>query len=513
MAEQRTNILIYRPDGTLVAQYLLGDGEHLIGRKINCPIYLDSEHISSNHAKLHLSADGIYIEDLNSTTGTFIDGVPIRGSKLRIKTGQVLQAGDLTFDLKPESEKNIGPGSQLGDKRYTLIRLIGKGGMGEVWLAKDEQLEEEVALKKLPPEFASDASALADMRREVQKSRILSHPNIIRIHDLYIKAGEDPFITLEYVDGRDLTHIVAAKTNRVFGWEEIRPLVLQLCNALGFAHHQKVVHRDLKPANLMINRTSQMKLSDFGIAASVADASRRSSVEGFISGTSLYMSPQQMEGEAPQISDDIYAFGATLYELLTSRPPFYTGNVEHQVLQVTPKPIQTRLQEFGIPNEIPDYAEKLVMACLSKDPKGRPQDMGAIRDWIQTEGAVKGALPKVSTKTVKRSSIIGALPESKLSPARRAVKFMFLAAFIAVAIGLGILVKNQIKELSNPEGYIAPSATSTIVTNMVTNVVGSVVTNIVTNTVEVPLIITNVPTESSVTNPVTPPAQPTIPPK
>ena len=210
MAEQRVNILVYRTDGSLIAQYLLGDGEHLIGREIHCPVYLDSEHISKNHAKLHLSAEGIYIEDLNSTTGTFLNGVTVRG-KLRVKPGQVLQVGDLTIDLQPESTENIGPGSRLADGRYTLIRMLGRGGMGEVWLAKDEQLEEEVALKKLPPEVAADAMALGDMRREVQKSRALSHPNIIRIHDLILHAGEDPLISLEYVDGTDLTAIAATK--------------------------------------------------------------------------------------------------------------------------------------------------------------------------------------------------------------------------------------------------------------------------------------------------------------
>ena len=191
MADQRVNILVYRSDSTMVAQYLLGDGEHLIGRDINCPVYLDSEYISTQHAKLHLSHDGIHIEDLNSSSGTFLDGVTVRG-KLRVKPGQLLQLGDLTVYLQPETEDQIGPGSRLGNGRYTLVRLLGKGGMGEVWLAKDEQLDEEVALKKLPHEVGSDAVALADMRREVQKSRALSHPNIIRIHDLIQQPGEDP---------------------------------------------------------------------------------------------------------------------------------------------------------------------------------------------------------------------------------------------------------------------------------------------------------------------------------
>ena len=407
MPEQRVNILIYRPDGTLIAQYLLGDGEHLIGRDINCPVYLDSEYISNNHAKLYLSHDGIQIEDLNSTSGTFLDSVTVRG-KLRIKPGQTLQVGDLTVQLQPESEGQIGPGSRLGDGRYTLIRMLGRGGMGEVWLAKDEQLEEEVALKKLPPEVGADAMALADMRREVQKSRALSHPNIIRIHDLIQQAGEDPLISLEYVDGTDLTAIAATKTNGVFDWVAIKDWMLQLANALEYAHEEKIVHRDLKPGNIMISRTGRLKLADFGIAATVADSLSRSSMQGFVSGTTLYMSPQQMEGAAPKETDDVYAFGATIYELLTSRPPFYTGNVEHQVLQVTPTPPSQRLGEFGFVGQIPPHVQELVMACLAKVPEGRPQSMGAIRDWIQSDGKAEGAIPKPSTKTIKHAAPVAA---------------------------------------------------------------------------------------------------------
>ena len=403
MAEQRVNILVYRPDGTMIAQYLLGDGEHLIGRDINCPVYLDSEYISSNHAKLYLSHDGIQIEDLNSTSGTYLDGVTVRG-KLRIKPGQVLQVGDLTVHLQPESEGKDGPGSRLGDGRYTLVRMLGKGGMGEVWLAKDEQLDEEVALKRLPSEVGADAVALNDMRREVQKSRALSHPNIIRIHDLIQQSGEDPLISLEYVDGTDLTAIAATKTNGIFDWSDIQTWILQLVDALDYAHEEKIVHRDLKPGNIMISRRGRLKLADFGIAATVADATGRSSMEGFISGTTLYMSPQQMEGRAPCVTDDIYAFGATIYELLTSRPPFYTGNVVHQVINVTPTPPSQRLAEFGFMGVIPPYVQELIMACLAKESEGRPQTMGAIRQWIQTEGKATGAIPKPSTKTIKHAA-------------------------------------------------------------------------------------------------------------
>jgi serine/threonine protein kinase len=420
-----------------------GRWEHLIGRDIHCPVYLDSEHISRNHAKLQLSHDGIQIEDLNSTAGTYLDGVTVRG-KLRIKPGQRLQVGDLTVDLQLESEGQIGPGSRLGDGRYTLIRLLGRGGMGEVWLAKDEQLDEEVALKKLPPEVGADAMALADMRREVQKSRALSHPNIIRIHDLVQKTGEDPLISLEYVDGTDLTAIAATKINGVFGWSEIKDWMLQLANALEYAHEEKIVHRDLKPGNIMISRKGRLKLADFGIAATLADSLSRSSMQGFVSGTTLYMSPQQMEGAAPRETDDIYAFGATLYELLTSRAPFYTGNVEHQVLQVTPTPPSQRLAEFGFISEVPPHINELVMACLAKVPESRPQSMAAIRDWIQSEGKAKGAIPKASTKTIKMRAPVAVVgqPEGDVQQggARRWRINALGALIIIMSFVIGILL-------------------------------------------------------------------------
>ena len=359
----------------------------------------------------------------------------------------------------------MGPGSRLGDGRYTLIRMLGRGGMGEVWLAKDEQLEEEVALKKLPPEVGADAMALADMRREVQKSRILSHPNIIRIHDLYVKAGEDPLITLEYVDGTDLTAIAATKTNGIFNWTEIKPLVLQLCDALEYAHGQKIVHRDLKPANMMISRKSEVKLADFGIAATMADSLSRSSMQGFISGTTLYMSPQQMEGEAPQASDDIYAFGATLYELLTSRPPFYTGDVQHQVQEVIPKPMEQRLAEFGFSNDIPDYVQKLVMSCLAKEPEGRPKSMEAIGQWIKSEGDDKNSIPKPTTKTVRRARTVREPLERELTPAKKGAKYAAMAAAIVIVIGMGFWAKNQLEglntvQISGPPGKSQGDANS-----------------------------------------------------
>jgi outer membrane protein assembly factor BamB len=271
--------------------------------------------------------------------------------------------------------------------------------MGQVWLGQDTQLDEYVAIKVLNSDVAKDAVSLLDLKREVQKSRKLSHDNIIRIHDLVQLPGENPFISLEYVEGTDLHAIQLNQPDRIFQWAEVKPYVLQLCEALDYAHERKIVHRDLKPPNIMIAKDGVLKLADFGIAASITDASGRSSMANIISGTPQFMSPQQMLGKSPKASDDIYALGATIYDLLTGRPPFHTGDIAQQVHHVTPAPIEQRLAEFGLQNPVPDYVNSVVLSCLAKDPEARPTSAGAIAEWIRTEGKSDSPAKRKKTKT------------------------------------------------------------------------------------------------------------------
>ena len=277
-------------------------------------------------------------------------------------------------------------GEFRGSGRYRIIKQLGRGGMGVVYLALDEQLQEQVALKSFPPEMAVDEGALDDMKREVQKSRKLSHPNIIRMHDFVNPPGEDPFVTMEFVEGQELADMRRDQSNGVFAWNDIEDYILQLCDALTTAHSENTVHRDLKPTQMMINTEGRLKLCDFGIAASMADSISFSSMKHAVSGTLLFMSPQQMNGEVPRATDDIYALGATLYDLMTGKPPFYTGNVNVQVMSRPAISMKERLKEFGIENDIPDYIDQLVLACLSKEPEHRPASAEEIKNWILTEG-------------------------------------------------------------------------------------------------------------------------------
>ncbi len=383
MAASPIRILVCLPDGTLLDEHLLGEGTHAIGRDDHCAISLSSEFVSREHARLILEQGSLHIEDLGSTSGTLMDGARVHGI-LPVQVGQHVQVGDLILAFRLWEENQSKPGNNLGGGRFILQRTLGRGGRGEVWLARDEELGEDIALKRLPPELAGDANALDELKREVLKSRRLSHPNIIRIHDFITVPGEPPFLTLEFVDGSNLTEIRLQQPQQFFTWDSLERHMVQLCEALDYAHSQQIIHRDLKPANMMIDGNGNLKLADFGIAASIADTSSRASFHGKISGTSLYMSPQQMRGEVPQPTDDVYALGATLYELLTSRPPFYTGDIGWQVQNERPKPLGDRLDELNLANDIPNFVSAIVLACLAKESCNRPASAAVVGEWIQS---------------------------------------------------------------------------------------------------------------------------------
>jgi len=275
--------------------------------------------------------------------------------------------------------------------RFTLQKVLGRGGMGVVWLARDERLDRLVALKLIPEAVIFDASAQEDLKRETRKSLLLTHPNIVRIFD-FIEDERSAGISMEYVDGATLSYLRVQKAAKCFEVDELRPWLSSLCDALGYAHSSaQLVHRDLKPANLMVNSKSELKVTDFGIACTLRDSMSYVSVRTS-SGTLNYMSPQQMLGEDPASSDDIYALGATLYELLSSKPPFHGGDVASQVREVTAPLIAHRRSKFQIVGQpIPKYWEETIAACLAKDPARRPQTAAEVARRLRIGGTIRMA--------------------------------------------------------------------------------------------------------------------------
>lgn len=283
-------------------------------------------------------------------------------------------------DLENQNTIRLPGSGSLVFNRYRLQRVLGRGGMGVVWLGVDTKLERAVALKFLPDIVGADPVALKELKDETRRGLELAHPNIVRIYD-FVDDDEAAAISMEFVDGKSLSERRLAKPQKVFSVEDIAPWVGQMCDALDYAHFQKrIVHRDLKPANLMVNSESEIKITDFGIARSVSDTMSRLTMHNSTSGTLLYMSPQQAMGDRPRPTDDIYALGATLYELLTGKPPFYSGDVSMQITVKTAPTLKARREEFEIQGagEIPAEWEAAIAACLEKDPEKRPQSAGEL---------------------------------------------------------------------------------------------------------------------------------------
>jgi hypothetical protein len=277
--------------------------------------------------------------------------------------------------------------------RYTLERILGRGGMGIVWLARDNELDRDVALKFLPELVVLDRAMLVDLKRETKRSLELTHKNIVRIYD-FINDEASACISMEYIDGDTLSNLRADRVRKVFETRELSEWMKQLCDVLDYAHnHVRVVHRDLKPSNLMVNQRGDLKVTDFGIARSLSDSvSMLTMGTRGPSGTLVYMSPQQLDGEPGSPLDDIYSVGATFYELLTSKPPFYSGNVDRQIHERIPPPMNHRREELEVEGEpIDETWEDLVVACLQKDPARRPQSAIEIMNRLTVRSPHKAA--------------------------------------------------------------------------------------------------------------------------
>jgi formylglycine-generating enzyme required for sulfatase activity len=301
------------------------------------------------------------------------------------KPTQRVSSDDDYHSNKPKQEIIFG--------RYELLGELGKGGMGVVWLAQDQELNTKVALKFLREEMTSEADALRELKGEVILNRDLSHANIIKTFD-FVTNGRAAAISMEYVSGTNLHKMKARRPNKFFEVEDIRSWIVMLCDAMEYAHKQKVVHRDIKPANLMINDKGELKVGDFGIGRTVADTVNRVT-KNYSGGTPPFMSPQQTMGEKASPHDDIYSVGATIYDLLTGDPPFFRGAIREQAIAKVPPSMALRRKELGREGlAIPPRWEGAVAACLSKDPEERPQTIAELRGMLDDGVRESSAKPK-----------------------------------------------------------------------------------------------------------------------
>jgi eukaryotic-like serine/threonine-protein kinase len=279
----------------------------------------------------------------------------------------------------------VQPGSSLGN--YDVLSAIGRGGMGEVWRARDKKLGREIAIKTLPEQFARDTERLARFEREARLLASLNHPNIASVYGLE-EFSDTRFIVLELVEGETLAEILHRGP---MATEDALKFALQIAMAIEAAHEKGVIHRDLKPANIKITPDGKVKVLDFGLAKAFESDPGNSSLsnsptismaataKGIILGTAAYMSPEQARGTTVDSRTDIWAFGCVFYEMLTGRQAF-RGEMVSDILAS----VLAREPDFTIfPAGIHPRVRELIQRCLEKDPKRRRQAIGDVRVEIE----------------------------------------------------------------------------------------------------------------------------------
>ena len=256
---------------------------------------------------------------------------------------------------------------------YSVIRALGVGGMGEVFLAEDTHLNRKVALKLLDQKVSCDKIRLARFLQEARVAAAFNHPNVAHIYEMGEEAGVH-FLAMEYVEGQTLEAQLEAGPME---WHAVTSAAAQVADALDAAHNKGIVHRDIKPANLILDKRGRMKVLDFGLAkilpeasAAISDETQLLSVSGAITGTVAYMSPEQALGHECDERTDLFSLGAVLYRALAGVHPFQRPTAQEtiaRILKEQPDP----LARFGY--AIPGELERITRKCLEKDPDRRYQ--------------------------------------------------------------------------------------------------------------------------------------------
>jgi beta-lactam-binding protein with PASTA domain/tRNA A-37 threonylcarbamoyl transferase component Bud32 len=288
--------------------------------------------------------------------------------------------------------------------RYELGGVIGRGGMAEVYRARDLRLDRTVAIKTLRSDLARDATFQARFRREAQSAASLNHPSVIAVYD----TGEDtmgeapvPYIVMEYVEGMTLRDLLHA--DRRLLPERALEIVDGILQALDYSHRGGIIHRDIKPANVMLTPNGEVKVMDFGIARAMADTQATMTQTAQVIGTAQYLSPEQARGERVDARSDLYSTGCVLYELLTGRPPFSGDSpvaVAYQHVREDPIP------PSQLDPEIPRWADAIVLKAMAKDPAMRYQSAAEMRSDLQR--ALQGMPVAAPTMAMGRTQVMGA---------------------------------------------------------------------------------------------------------
>lgn len=397
-------------------------------------------------------------------------------------------AGDVAAELLGTHRSTYEPGHQI--QNYRIVRQLGSGGMGEVYLAEDVRLNRKVALKLLPPHFTVNPDRVRRFEREARAASALNHPNIVTIYDIG-QENTTHFIAAEFVDGKTLRQLINEKPLTL---EETLSVSIQVADALSGAHAAGIVHRDIKPENIMIRSDGYVKILDFGLAKLTEQQTSESNLEtptllqtnpGLVMGTVQYMSPEQARAKSVGFRSDIWSLGIVMYELLAGRVPFSGETPSHVMVSLMEEKLPSLRDHVNVPYDLDRFVAKALRKnqkeryqaadLLARDLKGLKQKLQldpGVNEWLNTVPSKKDGPPLpplTSLATVSGTHAADTTPlvSHPTSSAdyfvrevktHRALAFAALAVVVCSAIGLTYFFKNRTTSNLSSKGATLISA-------------------------------------------------------
>lgn len=385
---------------------------------------------------------------------------------LRVEVRALLAEHDRASGLLATGPSNLPPTGLIlipGDclaERFEIVRLIGAGGMGEVYEAHDRKLGEQVALKVLRPELVHDAKSRERFKYEILNGRKVTHPNICRIHDLAADYQTDrPFLafTMELIEGETLAAYLARQPGKRISTAQALPLATQMVAGLEALHGKSIVHRDFKPGNVILagetNGIPQVRITDFGLALWSEELGPALSTPRDIIGTPIYMAPEQLTGDRAKVSGatDIYALGLVLYEMVTGARPYAAETLVGNAIQKTqqpPTPPRAHVPDLN------DKWESTILCCLAREPQHRPARVAQVIELLEGRVSAAGVhrTPHLSpddnnrgTDATSSSTAASPVPSKKkiALPTRSAWKWVAAALMVATVTVLALLPSSR----------------------------------------------------------------------
>jgi serine/threonine protein kinase len=309
--------------------------------------------------------------------------------------------GTALISLKQEDE---WIGATIGD-RYEVVELLGKGGMGVVYLARQKMMDRYVAIKMLQAQLTQDEISVKRFQQEAKAASCLNHPHLVMLHDYGITETGQPYLVMEYLQGRSLLQVI--KREGILTPQKAAKIFSEVADGLAHAHHQGIVHRDMKPSNILLVEQEGdpdfVKVVDFGLAKMMPWSGKESqhlTKTGEVFGSPIYMSPEQCMGKELRPTSDIYSLGIALYESLTGRPPFRGANSIATASKHLSDP-PPAFSETRPDLQLPESLEKIIFKALAKDPAARFQDMAEFKDALEASVKSPGLSSSSSSSSVR----------------------------------------------------------------------------------------------------------------